>query len=357
MFKILSSKINTYFDRKNTNLLIEILTHLLFWACIIYMFITSSFLRPISSITSELLSVTFIMIACYTNYFVIYPYVFKKNKWIYFIVSFLSVVLITVLEMLIVTPDIKNCFHSIKPEVQKIIIRDAYLLIFCRDLAFMSFFVLFRFYKAANHALHLEKEQRLLKEQIQQVEINNLRTTIAPHFVFNNLNRIRADIAKHPEKAEDKVIAVARLLRTFFDDSSQQFISVLDEVQFIKDLVNLENDYRYKNLDVQFTYDHLNGSEKIAPLLFQTFISNAFKFVQNKNGYIHIHLKKENNRLIFSCENSIASERLPSIVSTGSGIKNTRKRLDLLYPDQYKLSVSETETVFSVELKLYNLGN
>ncbi len=111
---------------------------------------------------------------------------------------------------------------------------------------------------------------------------------------------------------------------------------------------------RYINLDVRFSYEDMDLSQKVAPLLFEVFISNAFKYVKTESGYIHIRLySDEDNAIYFTCENSIG-RKSPDISSTKSGIYNVTQRLHLIYPNKHDLKIEETGDVFRVSLIIRN---
>ncbi len=354
-------KMKPYSNKKKIGRIIEIAVHLLFWAYIAYFFIQNSYLRPRASITKELLSVSLIASACYLNYFVIYPYFFKKRKIIYFLVSFLSVFIISQLEVYIVTPNIKNCFKTVPPQMLQGVIYGIKRSVFVRDLAFLSFFVILKLYTDARQAFLIEKEKALLEREKQQAEINLLKNQVAPHFLFNNLNKLHNDIEPLSKGISDKIVTLSQLLRHIINHSSQNFIPLSKEIEFIDNLILLENDHRYTNLDVKFSYMDIGANDiMVPPLLFESFVSNAFKYVKRQDGYIHINLEVVDSGKIkvlhFSCQNNIIENESAS-TSTKKGILNTQKGLDLIYRDTYELTAEKIDgNTFRVDLRLTNLS-
>ena len=94
---------------------------------------------------------------------------------------------------------------------------------------------------------------------------------------------------------------------------------------------------------------------KIAPLLLLTFIENAFKHgvsQELKEALIEININLENNNIIFYIRNTKPNASLENREENRIGLKNVKKQLELLYPNNYTLDIENTKETYEVTLKL-----
>ena len=108
-------------------------------------------------------------------------------------------------------------------------------------------------------------------------------------------------------------------------------------------------------MDIRFDLEEGNERLKVSPLLFIPFVENAFKHSQIedlKNGYIHISLHTQGNRLIFKVDNSKPQQAYSKDKVGGIGLQNIQQRLMLLYPEKHHLAIEETDASFKVHLEL-----
>lgn len=203
--------------------------------------------------------------------------------------------------------------------------------------------------------LKLRNEQ-LQKEHLRS-ELNYLKAQINPHFLFNSFNNLYVLATEQSDKTAPSIEKLSSLFRYILQSSSREEISISDEVKVMENYVELER-LRYQNMKIEFTTDIPEGHMKIPPLLMLPFIENAFKHGASEllhGGYIDIKIQQLDKRLMLSCHNTIDEENLDEN-SSGEGIKNVIKRLNLLFPDKYKLQQSSEGNEYKVELMI-PIGN
>ncbi len=196
-------------------------------------------------------------------------------------------------------------------------------------------------------------ESRELEQQRTSAELQLLKNQIHPHFLFNSLNSLYALVLKKSEQAPEVVLKLSALMRYQLHDASAELVELQKEIDYLNNYIALER-LRYGNrFDLSFS---THGDWKrycIAPLLLLPFVENAFKHgVSGANeAWLRIELSVNDEQLVFLVENSLG-EKLDADISSGIGLKNVRRRLELLYPDRHKLSIDAGDTFFCVVLKV-----
>lgn len=201
-----------------------------------------------------------------------------------------------------------------------------------------------------------EQNIKLQKELVDS-RFQILLAQINPHFMFNVLNHVNVLIRKEPDLASSLLVQYTNILRYQLYSGKKDSVSIKQEVEFLKDFIDIEKIRWKNNLDVKCSWDVEDESTLLSPLLFFTFIENAFKHVsrsKTEKGHVHIDLRQKEEILELIVENSKYADN--QIVlrkeESGIGLENIKKRLDILYPKRYKLLISETETSYSVSLSI-----
>lgn len=189
-----------------------------------------------------------------------------------------------------------------------------------------------------------------LESQNLRTELNYLKAQINPHFFMNTLNNIHALVDIDGDKAKLMIVELSRLMRYVLYEADKPLVSLSKEVEFIKNYIALMR-IRYSNeVIVSTTYPEALPEVQVPPLLLITLIENAFKhgISINANSYIYTSLFMKDARLMYSVRNSI-SDVAPS--TTGMGLENLRKRLNLLFgQDHYTLESYKVENEFVANL-------
>lgn len=200
-----------------------------------------------------------------------------------------------------------------------------------------------------------EKRHQELKNSVLENEIDNLRTQLSPHFTFNILNNLQFLIRKDKDEALELLSRYSKILQYYVYESQNKWIKLDDEISFLNHYFQLEKDRSGEDLEISFECTIPENRLMIIPFLLSTFIENAFKHVSaftDTTNYIHLQLYLENENNLFLKIKNTADLISGSNKAKGVGLKYVKKRLDLSYPDKYKLEIKREENKYSVELQI-----
>lgn len=203
----------------------------------------------------------------------------------------------------------------------------------------------------------LKREYQLKNEKIT-TELNYLKTQINPHFFFNNLNNIYSLAVKKDESTPNMITRLSEIMRSYIYNSRLTHISLEKEIEFIENFVHFQLLKKPKSDNIDVYSDGYTEGYTIAPMLLINFVENAFKhsniFHDSKASISINSFVDEYNTLEFTVKNTIYSLPNKSISSTGIGNTNTKRRLDLIYPNRYSLKEEEKNNMYTVVLKIFN---
>lgn len=216
-------------------------------------------------------------------------------------------------------------------------------------LAGTSTFLLLRHWIGYNRRIS-ELESTTLQSELKQ-----LKRQINPHFLFNMLNNANVLIKKNPEEASQLLFKLEDLLRYQINDSSKDAVSLSSDIHFLNDFLNLEK-IRRDRFEYIIAKEGDIDKVMLPPLLFIPFVENAVKHNPDSEheSYVHLSFKVWQNELAFECKNSIPTSRQGEnrTKTGGLGLKNIKRRLELLYSGRYSLEVEENEISYKVSLHL-----
>jgi len=206
--------------------------------------------------------------------------------------------------------------------------------------------------KLYNKKFQIEREKTALEIQNIQIEKDFLKAQLNPHFLFNTLNNLYGLTVRKDNLAPELILNLSDIMSYTLYESNTEIVRLEKELDFIKNYIALEKMRYADDANIQVTIEGQTAGLFIAPLLTFTFIENAFKYgLKSKNAFVKLHVKMENNTFWFSLENDSEASENDSDFG-GIGVENARKRLELLYPDQYKLEIRRLENSFKVDLKI-----
>ncbi|MDH6356396.1 histidine kinase [Parabacteroides sp. PF5-9] len=183
-----------------------------------------------------------------------------------------------------------------------------------------------------------EAKRKELERSQSEAELQNLKSQLNPHFLFNTLNNIYSLIAISPDRAQEAVHDLSRLLRYVMYESSQQFIPLEKDLDFVRNYVELMRIRLPGHVELRMEIGEIKAGTLVAPLLFISLIENAFKHgvSNNKPSFIHIDIHQEGNQVVCLIENSDFHKKTEQDKSgSGIGLVNLDKRLKLLYPENH----------------------
>lgn len=216
------------------------------------------------------------------------------------------------------------------------------------------------FYLAFAAAIYLSKQWYVQRELLRQVQLDKLNTELEylkaqmnPHFLFNSINTIFFQINKENTQARETLGKFSDMLRYQLYECNSSEIAIEKELAYLKNYVELQKLRRNTNDVVEFTVADDLRNFSFPPMLFIPFIENAFKHVSNftdKPNEVRIRLEKTGPELhlyVFNTTDNAKKE------NGGIGMKNVKRRLDLLFPNRYKLDIQPAAHQFHVTLTLH----
>lgn len=280
----------------------------------------------------------------YTFYFYVQPLFLDSRRFVMYLLISIG---FSVLSSLVFVGSFWVLFESFRPyAMQKFVegIGGTFLISQCGSLlkGFVSW----------NKSLHekTELENRSLKN-----ELSMLKAQLSPHFLFNTLNNIDTLIYKSQDEASAMLIRLSELLRYMLYDSDTKEVPIANELEYLQQLTDLQKLRFEENEFIELTITNRNPEFRIAPLLLLPFVENAFKFVSNPEQLpaIRIEVNIQEDRVHFRCENYFSTRNSNTNDHTGGiGLINVRRRLELLYPNRFDLTIEKTSNQFLVDLTL-----
>lgn len=202
----------------------------------------------------------------------------------------------------------------------------------------------------------LRRDVQMLNVQNEKMvqELKSLKYQINPHFLMNTLNNIQSLIEIAPERAQKTIQYLSRLMRYMLYDNNAQSVSLQKEIDFMNYFIELMRIRYPETVKISADFPTDNDGVNIPPLLFISFLENAFKYgvSYTEESLISVKLHKDNTHLFFSCANYISPETIEKKKDGGIGIKNVQRRLDLIYGENYQLNISQQHNRYLVEMKL-----
>lgn len=202
--------------------------------------------------------------------------------------------------------------------------------------------------------LKQKETEQLAKEKIN-AELQLLKAQVHPHFLFNTINNIYYFTLNHSSHAPVMIKKLSGLLHYILNECDQPLVPLEKEIKMIQDYMALEK-IRYAE-QLQMTMDIADNYEgkMIAPLLLLPFVENSFKHGASRmitQPWVILHIRIENNRLQFSITNSKPPAHEPAMAKGKIGLKNVKKRLELLYPGTHQLAITSESGSYRVQLDL-----
>jgi len=334
----------------------NIVVHVLLWSALFILpnFVTSAdvifnwqhFIRSLP----EMLGYMFVF---YLNYFLLIDKFLYKGKTTEFILY--NVLIIAVVAFLIYYG--RNWIESVLPELFRrrgrgrhsmwwFIVRHATMLCLMTGFS-VALKMTVRWFK-------IENERKELAKAKSEAELQNLKNQINPHFLLNTLNNIYALIEFNPPKAQQAVLDLSKMLRHLLYDNNNMFVPLHREVDFMQNYIELMRIRLPHNvkLTTNFSLSGTSGT-LISPLIFISLIENAFKhgISGEKPSFIDISLQEyADGKVEFIARNSYFPKSESDKSGSGIGFELVRKRLELIYPNNYVWKTEIEDDVYNTVL-------
>lgn len=228
------------------------------------------------------------------------------------------------------------------------------LQIFITGTRLMSIWVLaYHLYHYSRLEIETVKENARLLMMIKEAQLNNLSAQLNPHFFFNSLNNIKFLVLENPSSARRAIDLLSELLRNSLNSNVGRLISLNDEIDLVRDYLELEKIRFEERLQIQIEINAAASQYSILPLSIQTLVENAIKHGierRKTGGFIRVKVEEENNFIKISVQNS--GKLSKEIKDAGIGLKNLKERLLLHYNGKASFEIKEMkdETVLATIL-------
>ncbi|AEV97028.1 hypothetical protein A4D02_18335 [Niastella koreensis] len=334
----------------------SIIYHLLFWlfayVCWIFVFRNSTLVLT-HAITIQFCYLLFIAANYYFNTLYNIPQLLNKKKYLEFGGLFILAIVISAVVRVPVSMLVTIYVFKVSGAPFN------YLAIFYNSFVNILFWVVLilagkMIAEKIRSEIYIEK----IEKEKAANELNYLRAQFNPHFLFNSINSIYGHIDKSNKLAREMLLSFSEMLRYQLYECNVEQIELTRELNYIKNYIELQKSRIDERIKVLFCDGQIGGNLKIAPLLLITFIENAFKYVgfnEGRDNYINISLTHNNGMLIFKASNSKDGciNRVEN--SSGLGVANAKRLLELIYPDKHLLQIDEQEDSYEVTLTLIDV--
>ena len=328
------------------------LTHIASWAVVFIMpaliFISEGNQRFEEALYRSLASLPFLMLLFYISYYWLIDRLWFKKQYIFFIL-----VAVTLIFCVSYSKYELFSYFALHKSKHKMPPFHAFVYFdFLSNLLPVVFAMAIRY---AQRNFSLEIAQKEAQAHKLQADLTQLRYQLQPHFFFNALNNIYSLIEFDPQKAQQSVHSLSKLMRHFMQNSDQKQISLAEEVDFLQQYISLMQLRLTDKTTVQVDFPKQVPQLTIAPLLFISLVENAFKHgvSATTTTTLSFSLRVEGDTIIFRSENT----KIPtqeSLYSSGIGIDNLKKRLTLLYPERHQYTIEEKEGKYIAQLTIDN---
>jgi two-component system, LytTR family, sensor kinase len=203
----------------------------------------------------------------------------------------------------------------------------------------------------------IREQQRAKEKETENLktELSFLRSQVSPHFMFNVLNNMVALARKKSDLLEPSLIKLSSLLRYMLYETDEDKVLLEKEIEYLKSFIELQAQRFGKNVDIRSTFEPVSDGFVIEPMLLIPFVENAFKHGTGlvPQAQIDIRLKIEQGQLNFCVRNRYnETTEWEKDKTSGIGLTNVKRRLNLLYPNSHSLQITKEDGWFSVLLKL-----
>ena len=333
---------------------IRVSTHIIFWVMVLFYYtlffghqqgnyrITFNFVILLMPIT--------IATTYFFNYFLIPRYLLKGKIKLFILFSFYTVIFSFWVTSLIFLPTITLIGPG--PDMFDTSLIDLYFVIvglYSVSILAILIKLLKYWYEQQNKSIQLLKEKT-------EAELAMLKGQINPHFLFNTLNNIYSLAPKKSDLTAEAVVKLSEMLDYLLYECNADIVAIKKEIKLIQNYIYLQKIRFGNRLDIQFNAGNIKD-QQISPMILLPFIENSFKHgvgKQSKMVWIKIKLFVEDRFMHFSIINSktIHKNSENNSDSGGIGLENVKKRLDLLYQNNYTLDIENLSDTFSVKLQI-----
>lgn len=338
--------------RKNKLLLL----HLIFWALYFSFFfylvsfprkgVEPNYLRALLDAITQLITM---MAISYFNYFVLLPKALKKGKWGVYLLEIIISLAVMIAFQVWLKRQIYfdaggrtfNWLGSVRFITQHTS-STIFIVTFIASLRFLSDY------------FELEAERKAVENEKLQSELRFLKEQINPHFLFNTLNNLYYLAHTNSPNTKDVIAKLSQMMRYMIYEANTEKVPVGREIEYIKNYIDLEKLRLDEGFPIELKISGDYETLKITPLIFITFLENAFKHgveKGDKNSWVRVGIDFNDHICTYTVSNSKPEEAAEDDGEPkGIGLKNTVRRLNLSYHDRHELIVDESADSYFIKL-------
>ncbi|MGK0363285.1 MAG: two-component system sensor histidine kinase AlgZ [Saprospiraceae bacterium] len=192
-----------------------------------------------------------------------------------------------------------------------------------------------------------------IKNETSKNELKHLQSQVNPHFFFNVLNNLYGLVEKDSKKAQELIIKLSDMMRYSIYEGQKEQVSIAAEKAYLDNYIELHKMRYFKKIDVNFDANIEDEEKKIMPLMFINLLENAFKHGVEKlrfDAFVHVKMTFLDNNLYFEVKNKMDPEE--DVNKNGVGLKNLRRRLELVYPKKHSLNLTQENDIYTAQLMI-----
>ena len=293
----------------------------------------------------------------YLNYFLLIPRLYFSKRYI---IHFL--ICVACFFVIVYIPDLILPWGAVMPiavtlppgaappfitDVQQVQFQKPFMLPHISDNFFLFIIVTF-----VSMTLRINSKLKRTEQERAEAQLSYLQSQINPHFLFNTLNSIYSiAISEHSNDTATAITKLSSLMRFVTTEAGRDLVTLDKEINYISDYIELQKIRLGNTVEVDYEVTGSRIGKKVAPLIIITFVENAFKHGVNPedNSQIKILITISENDLHAEVSNNKVYH-IADISKTGVGLRNTRSRLELMYPSRHRLMIDETAEQYNVSL-------
>jgi len=338
--------------------------HLLFWTSVWFFYVYffsynstdanfvtwfSTFLIPVTMVTTY-----FVVYFLIPNYLLVKKYFQFALYSIYTLIISTWLILMTIFASLLFLSNLN--IDKMPPMSRNYI----FVLILVYLVVLLVSFVNLLSHNFEIESKNKELQNKILETQLQikDQELQYLKKQIHPHFLFNTLNTIYGFALKQSKNTPDIILKLSNLLDYILYQVNKPKVSLEEELMHLQEYIALERIRFQDTLKIEFTTEKFTGEKLVPPMLLIPFVENAFKHGNLIDGFLQVNIAitLKNNSLSFIIKNTVKQDTAQH-GKTGIGLENIKKRLDLIYPDAYKLEINLVDDWYIVDLYIENINS
>lgn len=335
-----------------------VLLHLSFWCVYLSFFVyqvishqRSPDIDWLTVLTVVGVQLIFALIIGYTNYFILLPAFLKNRKLGRYLLQFF-VVFATLITLRLMVG--RFLFDGFTGGTGYLYTTRYTIQVVTTNLFIVIFLAMIRF---AVDWFEFEARQKNVENERLTAELNFLKEQINPHFLFNTLNNLYYLAYTKSPNTTEVIAKLSQMMRYMIYDSNHALVPLSKEIEYMENYISLERLRLNDQIPIKFSVEGGNPQGLlIAPLIFITFLENAFKHGVSNNhpqAWVDISIRMKEKECIYRVVNSkIPFSKTEPEQKSGIGLQNVKRRLELSYPGKHSLTVDNQKDHYSVQLNI-----